>query len=88
MLTELFSLTVIVAAFAATIHICLCKWGLCSLYDFYKLPWMPERCVFCWNFWLCFFTMYFTCMYGDYNPLYILLAFPAASLANKIQHTY
>ena len=88
MLTELFSLTVIVAAFAATIHICLCKWGLCSLYDFYKLPWMPERCIFCWNFWLCAAVLCIATFYLPYGCSIILLAFPSASLANKIQHTY
>lgn len=28
------------------------KWKLHVLYDTYRRPWMPKRCLLCWSWWL------------------------------------
>ena len=83
MLSELLSLTILIAATSATLLICAEKWGWLDYYDFNRKEWMMERCMFCWGFWLGLFLI--MSFMGIYLPAYYLLAsLPAAAITRKL----
>ena len=72
-----------VAALSATVLICFKKWGWLEYYELYRYSWMPEKCEFCFGFWLAM-LMCLALLLFSWNPLYLLIPFCSASITRKL----
>lgn len=77
----------IVAGFNAGLLIVSEKYGWTAKYEYYRPPWLPQRCEFCACFWSAVGVASFALVYmpGVFNWLYLYpLCFPVAAYSITI----
>lgn len=81
---EVVGLCFICSGVSATFMLTASKFGWLDMYQSYRRQWMPELCIFCLGFWLCFTQAAILFSLFNHNLFYIAIPLAGAPITKVL----